>query len=175
MKQSKGGGSAGHTAAEKKEKKKKNMHSKKKAPSPNKNKSGVCYFYSRFGNCKFGASCNKEHVERVTNPHKKRRSSKTKSCRRLGEMWQTYKHLLWAVPLTTRNLTAATWGIFSPHTNLTPLSTGAVPLRLRFKTEVGTVTHPNAPNPNTGRRVSSPRGTPTLRGVWARDGIRHVL
>ena len=106
---------------------------------------------------------------------KKRRSSRTKSCRRLGEMWQTYKHLLWAAPLTTRKLTAATWGIFSPHTNLTPLSTGAVPLRLRFKTEVGTVTHPNAPNPNTGRRVSSPRGTPTLRGVWARDGIRHVL
>jgi hypothetical protein len=37
-----------------------------------KKKSGVCYFYSRFGNCKFGARCNREHVERVTNPHEKK-------------------------------------------------------------------------------------------------------
>ena len=49
-----------------------NKKSGKKEPSPNKKKSGVCYFYSRFGNCKFGASCNKEHVDRVTNPHKKK-------------------------------------------------------------------------------------------------------
>ena len=121
MKQTKGGGSAGNKAAEKKKKKKKYMHSKEKAPSPNKNKSGVCYFYSRFGNCKFGASCNKEHVERVTNPHKKKAQFENKVMQATGgNVANLQAPPLGGPPYYQKSNSSNVGNFFSPHQSYPP-------------------------------------------------------
>jgi hypothetical protein len=72
MKQTKGGGSAGKKTPGKKKPGQKGTKTTKGKVTSSDKKQGVCYFYSRFGNCKFGANCNREHVERVTNPHEKK-------------------------------------------------------------------------------------------------------